>query len=292
MMIQQNITAYLEIPLDRTGSVFLGAEQGEPDEFLHTLGDVLGLECRAADGYAPFCRAILRSENMPYGKNLPKYRKVIRDNGCFNVYPVANGLPVREREAVLLRFMLCGAITMEMLYAPGNFAVFHGSILECGEESILLFGESGIGKSTTRRRWLSEGGSSTSDDAMLCFFDGNDLYARCLPTWSDWSMNGSFSRRYPAAEPRRIKSILWLSRGKESQYISQIPPAVWHAQMMSALMVHAISPVRRFSDTEKTQYLNNIWNFICKVDKKFAPRGLFAHLDFPLKPTLKEEFGK
>ena len=291
-MISQNISAYLEIPLDSTRSVFLGAEQGEPEDFLRTLGDVLGLECRTVDGNAPFCRTVLRSENMPYGKNLPIYRKIVRDNGFFNVYPVANGLPLKEREAVLLRFMLSGAITLEMLHAPGDFAIFHGSMLECGNEAVLFFGESGIGKSTTRRRWLEEGGASTADDAIICFFDNNGLYARCLPTWSNWSLNGSSARRYPVDEPRRIKSVLWLSRGKESQYIAQSPPAVWHAQLMSALVVHCISPMRRFSDEEKTEQLNNIWNFISRLDEKFSQRGLFAHLDFPLKATLAEEFRK
>jgi hypothetical protein len=281
----------LRIPLDLSRSVLVGAEQGIAAGFLHTLADVLTLQCQDPDDSAQ-CRAVLASDRLPAGERGPQFRKVVRETEYFKVFPLINGFADHEQQAVLMRFLFCGAITLENLHFPGEFFLFHGSLLEDGKDAVLLFGESGIGKSTTRRRWLSEGGSSTSDDAMLCFFDGNDLYARCLPTWSDWSMNGSFSRRYPAAEPRRIKSILWLSRGKESQYISQIPPAVWHAQMMSALMVHAISPVRRFSDTEKTQYLNNIWNFICKVDKKFAPRGLFAHLDFPLKPTLAQEFSK
>ena len=289
-MNQQNVKTFLEIPLDNTRRVALGAEQGEPEEFLHTLGDVLGIQCRAAEECAALCRSVLRSENMPYGKNLPMHRKVVREDGFFNVYPVANGFPLKEREAMLLRFMVSGAITMESLYSPGEFAIFHGSMLEYGNDAILLFGESGVGKSTTRSRWLEEGGTSFSDDAMLCFFDGNDFYARCLPTWSDWSMNGSSSRSYPVVSPRRVKSILWLSRGKESQYISPVPPAVWHAQMMSAMVVHSISPMRRFSEQEKARYLDNIWSFICKLDKKFQQRGLHANLNYPLMETLSKEF--
>ena len=162
----------------------------------------------------------------------------------------------------------------------------------CLKTAMTLFCESGIGKSTTRNRWIEEGGTSIADDALLCFRNGDEFYARCLPTWSDWFNNGSSSRRYPINEPRRIKSVLWLSRGKERQYTTSVAPAIWHAQLMSAMTLFSFAAMRRFTQDEKSVYLDHIWNFICQLDKQFAPRGLFAHLDFPLKPTLAEEFSK
>ena len=61
---------------------------------------------------------------------------------------------------------------------------------------------------------------------------------------------------------------------------------------MSAMAVHSNYAMRYFTQDEKSAYLDHIWNFICKIDEKFEKRGLFAHLDHPLKPTLAEEFSK
>ena len=290
-MSNVRLNACLQVPLDCTRFLNLGAEKGHAEKFLCTLADVMELECKAANDNSN-CRAALFSDMQPAGESGLKYRKVQREGEYFKVFPIANDFAERECQAVLLRFLLFGAITLESLIYPGDFTPVHGSMLEDGKDAVLLFGESGIGKSTTRRRWLEEGGTSVADDALLCFFDGNDLYARCLPTWSDWFKNGSSSRRYPVNEPRRIKSILWLSRGKDRQYIDSVSPAVWHAQLMSAMVLHSNYVLHYFTQDEKSAYLDHVWNFICRLDKKFQPRGLFAHLDFPLKPTLAEEFSK
>ncbi len=287
----KDLKANLQIPLDRSRVLLLGAGQGEAELFLNTLADVMKLECVASSANS-CCRAVLLSDIQPAGENGPKYRVAQRRGEHFNVFPVANDFAEKECQSVQLRFLLCGAITLESLLYPGEFFLFHGSLLEDGNDAILLFGESGIGKSTTRNRWIEEGGSSVADDAMLCFFDGDQLYARPLPTWSDWFKNGSSSRRYPINEPRKIKSVLWLSRGRDSQYIAPVQPAVWHAQMMSAMALHSNYAMRYFTQDEKSAYLEHIWSLICRIDKIFQPRGLFAHLDHPLKPTLAEEFRK
>ena len=290
----------MQVPLDQTRFLNLGAGQGEAEMFLRTFADVLGLECNHCNVR---CRAFLDSEDLPSSIRGENYRRLVRENDCVNILFQANApilsknksnysTVLAQSEVIVLRGMLGCAVTYENLYDPGDFVLFHGSLLEDGNEAILLFGESGIGKSTTRNRWIEEGGSSAADDLILCFRDGEDFYARCLPTWSDWFKNGSQSRRYPVAEPRRIKSILWLSRGKETQYTAPAPPAVWHAQLMSAMAVHSNYAMRYFTQDEKSAYLDHIWNFICKIDEKFEKRGLFAHLDHPLKPTLAEEFSK
>ena len=290
-MSEVRSSATLRIPLDKFRSVLIGAEQGMAAGFLHTLADVLTLQCQDTDDSAQ-CRAVLASDRLPAGERGPQFRKVVRETEYFKVFPLINGVADHEQQAVLMRFLFCGAITLENLHFPGDFALFHGSLLEDGKDAVLLFGESGIGKSTTRNRWIEEGGSSVADDAMLCFFDGDQLYARPLPTWSDWFKNGSSSRRYPINEPRKIKGVLWLSRGRDSQYIAPVQPAVWHAQMMSAMALHSNYAMRYFTQEEKSAYLEHIWNFICKIDEIFQPRGLFAHLDFPLKTTLAQEFSK
>ena len=256
-MYDVKCTSALRVPLGSCRSVWLGAEQGNAAAFLHTLADVLAVKCENLNDGTE-CRAVLSSVRLPAGENGPQFRKVIRESRCFKVFPLINDFADYEQQAVLLRFLFCGAVTLENLYAPGDFILFHGSLLEDGKDAVLLFGESGIGKSTTRSRWLEEGGTSVADDALLCFRDGDEFYARCLPTWSDWFKNGSSSRRYPVSEPRRIKSILWLSRGKESQYVSSVPSAVWHAQLMSAMVLHSNYAMRYFTQDEKSAYLGRV----------------------------------
>lgn len=281
---------YLRVPVDNQRFLCLRAEGREAFDFLRTFAEITGLECTTQES-SSFCRAALASENLPPEVRGPHFRRLLRENeGIRILFPEGANGTISEREVVLLRGLLCCAITYENLYAPGEFFLFHGSLLEDGSDAVLLFGESGIGKSTTRNRWIEEGGASAADDAMLCFFDGDQLYARPLPTWSDWFKNGSSSRRYPINEPRKIKSVLWLSRGEDSQYIAPVQPAVWHAQMMSAMALHSNYAMRYFTQDEKSAYLDHIWSFICKIDKTFPQRGLFAHLDFSLKDTLLKEF--
>ena len=190
--------AILQLPLDSGRSVRLGAESGAGSAFLRTLASVLQLECcETAD--LSGCRAVLASQT-PSASKFVRCRRMMRSGEKLVVYPVVRNHPRRESEALQLRALLCGAVALEMLYRPGNFALMHGTLLEEPDGGILLFGTSGIGKSTTRNRYIAEGGVSVADDAVLCYTENGEFFARRLPTWSDWFANGSTSRTYPVSE--------------------------------------------------------------------------------------------
>lgn len=190
-----------------------------------------------------------------------------------------------NRESFLLRECVFSALTMAIYLHDPDMALFHGTFLEENEqEGILLFGESGIGKSTTRMRWLQEGGASCADDALLLFVHDDRYYVRPLPTWSHWLLNGN-DRRYPVRHAFRVREMYWLSRDPERQRIAPAEPARYHCQLLSAMLLHTYSPRRNFSDAETRDLGEKAWEFIRHLDEVFPARTLRAHLDWPLKDT-------
>ena len=93
----------------------------------------------------------------------------------------------------------------------------HCSTLETERGAVLLFGESGMGKSTASRRWRAQGGKCISDDmALLDFSGGDQVYVRRMPTWSacreeknEWN--------YPADEELPLVDVLALGRSKSGR---------------------------------------------------------------------------
>ena len=190
-----------------------------------------------------------------------------------------------HREALLLRECVFAAAAQESFAVSGGMTLFHGTFLEENkEEGILLFGESGIGKSTTWQRWLAEGGTSCADDALLLIENNEQYYVRPLPTWSHWLVNGNV-RRYPVNHPFRVRALYWLSRGAEKQCIVPAEPARYHCQLLSAMLLHSYGLRRTFSAEEIRKFGERAWGFIQKMDHTFPASTFRAHLDFPLKKT-------
>ena len=191
-----------------------------------------------------------------------------------------------NREAFLLRECVCAAITLDCFVNKRDATLFHGTFLEENQdEGILLFGESGIGKSTSRQRWLNEGGTSTADDALYLFAHNGQYFVRPLPTWSHYLANGN-TRIYPVEKTFRVRAIYWLSRDAEKQKIVPAEPARYHCQLLSAMFLHAYGTHRTFSTEEIQAYGELAWDFIQKLGKTFPMQEFRAHLDYPLKSTL------
>ena len=277
----------LNLPLDSVRQVALGAQDSAAEGFLRTLAEVLQLETSVKS--ADQCRAILAGEPFA-GKTAMAYRKLLRKDHRLKVVPVAGTQPQREKESMQLRALLCGGVTLEMLENPGNFALMHGTLLEDPAlGGIVLFGVSGIGKSTTRRRFIAEGGVSIADDALLLFAENGGVFARRLPTWSDWFANGSASRRYPVNEVIKVKTMLCLGRGKDIQEIVAITPAAFHGQLLGAMLLHCQSALHLLRRDEQQLLVSSCWNFVRQLDGFFPHRALLAHLDYPLRELLAKE---
>ena len=276
---QSENICHISIPLNIDGSrsAVIAAADELSATLLQELAKSMDTECNT--GHPADFQVLLQCDPDIIG------RKSLRQGNRIDVHYSPSYLH-DNREAFLLRQCVFSAITMACLADGENFALFHGTFLEeNAEEGILLFGESGIGKSTTYRRWLTEGGSCTADDALLLFYSNGQFYVRPLPTWSHWMANGN-QRIYPVQKAFRVRTMYWLTRDADRQQITPAEPARYHCQMLSAMLLHAYGPHRTFSSAEIMEHGEVTWQFIQRLDRIFPARAFRAHLEYPLKDTL------
>ncbi len=269
---------HVSIPVDLTGErcVTIAATDELSVKLLHELAKSLASECHP--GIPDDCKVFLQCD--PEIKGMCRSRR-----GDSITIQYSPAFVHDNREAFLLRECVYAAIAFESFFNQKGITLFHGTFLEeNAEEGILLFGESGIGKSTTRQRWLNEGGASIADDALLLMAHDGQFYMRPLPTWSAWLSDGN-KRIYPIAQNLRVRALYWLSRDPAKQCIVPAEPARYHCQLLSALLIHSYGPRQTFTTEETMSFGNRSWDFIQLLEKVFPVMEFRAHLDWPLKET-------
>lgn len=109
----------------------------------------------------------------------------------------------------------------------GGPVLLHGALLALPEtgRAVVLFAESGVGKSTASRRFAAQGGTALADDKLLLTFlpDGR-LVAQPTPTWSQLAPGRDISVAFAAPVP--VAAVLMLTRG-EGDRIEEAPEADW-----------------------------------------------------------------
>ena len=279
----------LELPLDFSRRIAVGASGEENCGLLELLAGMPRLECRP--GEARETPVLLDSER----ENCVPVTHSFRWTDCrFDAGRIVQAFrePCREQAArgAAMRLMLNCGYVLELLKGQTPFALFHGALLETAAgDGVLLFGTSEVGKTTSLNRWLAEGGRGTADDEVLVFRQGEEFFCRPLPTWSRCMLEGWDARQYPVAQAVRLRRLLWLTRGERKQEIVPAAPAAWHTHLLSALVLHLYGPLRLFPAPVKRQAGEINWRFIEALDRKFAPRTLKAHLQYPLHETLEME---
>ncbi|MBQ7394064.1 MAG: hypothetical protein IJV89_06935 [Lentisphaeria bacterium] len=276
---KQNKSCFVCIPVSYDGSrkTAIAAADDLSASLLQELAKSLDIKCQS--GMPEEVHVLLQSD--PAVKGMRRLRQGTQYTVLYPPSYIHD-----NREAFLLRECVCAAITLDCFLNKTDATLFHGTFLEENQdEGILLFGESGIGKSTSRQRWLNEGGTSTADDALYLFAHNGQYFVRPLPTWSHYLANGN-TRIYPVEKTFRVRAIYWLSRDAEKQKIVPAEPARYHCQLLSAMFLHAYGTHRTFSTEELQAYGELAWDFIQKLGKTFPMQEFRAHLDYPLKSTL------
>ncbi|MBR2427935.1 MAG: hypothetical protein IKB16_14470 [Lentisphaeria bacterium] len=272
----------LSLPLPGNEPLTIGAEGDRASTLLCQLGEMLCLPIHA--DMPQECRTVLADDPAIKGirRNVENGTVVIRFNPAY----ISN----YEKESYLMRVGVFGAYVLELhLTGRKDFALFHGTLLdEPDNQSILLFGESGVGKSTTRNRWLQEGGSSVADDAILLYHENGKFYARPLPTWSHWLEFGPV-RRYPVMEKRELRRILWLTRGTVQEIVPAERMALYHCQLLSAMTLHCYATMRLFPAAERYRVGDQFWNMVQTLGAVYPAEEFRAHLDYPLHKTIYGE---
>lgn len=163
----------------------------------------------------------------------------------------------------------------------------HGALLASARGALLLCGESGVGKSTTVRRWQDIGGIAPADDLLLLEYGGNGVFAYPLPTWSRGalSLDGAC---FPVRQKYRLTGILGLGRGELKEEVLSLSEAEFFAQIYRSAFFHLLGIARQLPEEERNRLIGSIRNGVEALTSCFQPVALFAHLDGDLKQTLKD----
>ena len=183
--------------------------------------------------------------------------------------------------------LICGA--MNQLFRGGNALLAHGAALETEQGAVLLFGESGMGKSTAATRWRASGGKCISDDMVLLDFSGESVFVRRMPTWSACRESRNLWN-YPSEEELPLHGVLALGRSENG--IDEIVPlseAQFFAQIYRSMFYWNLSFIRTLPEERQQKLANIIRERAQEIAKNFPPRALLSALDGDLLQFLREK---
>ena len=171
-----------------------------------------------------------------------------------------------------------------------NAVLIHGAVLETDHGAVLLFGESGMGKSTAFDRWRMCGGNGSSDDMALLDFSGADgvVRVRRMPTWSA-CREGRNEWDYPAGEELPLAGVFALGRSESGRdEIADLSPAQFFAQCYRSMFYWSLTCARPLPDTLKERLTARIRHQTEIIAERFVPRALKTALDGDLRKVVED----
>ena len=184
--------------------------------------------------------------------------------------------------------MICAGLNA--ILRGENAVLAHCSVLETEQGAVLLFGESGMGKSTASVRWRASGGKCVSDDMALLDFSSTDgeIFVRRMPTWSacreeknEWN--------YPAGEELPLTGVLALGRSESGHdKIVPLSPAQFFAQCYRSMFYWNLFYAKNLPEVKQRLLTDRIRTQTETVTKRFAPQALLTVLEGDLKKVIKE----
>lgn len=193
-------------------------------------------------------------------------------------------------------FYQCFVWRMSLVCACMNAALrgvdallVHCAVLETDRGALLLFGESGMGKSTSFGRWRADGGKGVSDDMAMLDFSGNDgIHVRRMPTWSA-CREGLNEWSYPAGEELPLTGVFALGRSENGcDEIADLSPALFFAQCYRSMFFWNLFYAKNLPDELKLRLTARIRRQTEIITKLFPPRVLLAALEGNLKKIIED----
>ena len=171
----------------------------------------------------------------------------------------------------------------------GKALLVHCATLETDRGAVLLFGESGMGKSTASARWRASGGKCVSDDMALLDFSGKDgVFVRRMPTWSV-CREGRNEWNYPSGEEIPLAGVLALGRSESGHdEIVPIQDAQFFAQCYRSMFYWFISAANALPGGMKERLTKILRTQTEIITGMFPPRALLTALDGNLTDFLRE----
>ncbi|MBQ7730783.1 MAG: hypothetical protein IJT68_02975 [Lentisphaeria bacterium] len=171
-----------------------------------------------------------------------------------------------------------------------NAVLAHCAALETDRGAVLLFGESGMGKSTASARWRANGGKCVSDDMALLDFSGSDgvVRVRRMPTWSA-CREAQNEWNYPAGEELPLAGVLALGRSESGRDgIIPLSPARFFAQCYRSLFYWNLFYAKELPEEKQRILTERIRTQAETITKRFAPRALLPALEGDLKKVIED----
>lgn len=170
---------------------------------------------------------------------------------------------------------------MNALLRGENAALIHCAVLETERGAVLLFGESGMGKSTAFGRWRAAGRKGFSDDMALLDFSGGDgtVLVRRMPTWSACreERNGW---NYPAGEEIPLACVLALGRSESGRdEIVDLSAAQYFAQCYRSMFYWNLVYAKDLPEDRKKILTDRMLRMTELITRRYAPRALLTVLD-------------
>lgn len=290
---KNSTTRQIAIPLHDGRRIVIGTNCKESDVPFCGLEKLLCLEGEGRIG------EILDAEFV-YGKDLPSGRHPLKTGGLTEIaytedwsHVLIAGWKRKPRDPVYYRNYLWQMALvygcMNSILHGGTAILVHCAVLETERGAVLLFGESGMGKSTASARWRASGGKCVSDDMALLDFSGKDgVFVRRMPTWSA-CREGRNEWNYPSGEEIPLAGVLALGRSESGHdEIVPIQDAQFFAQCYRSMFYWFIFATEALPETMKERFAGRVRTMTEKLTGMFPPRALLTALDGNLTEFLKE----
>jgi len=270
---------------DRTEITF-GTHRPEAEFPFAGLGDLLGLavEERPDAAGAPDAELILPEDVKPETQWVERgpctSAAMLPDGGHIQLLCYRRPPSRRRYYRLCIWQMGLGMGVMNAVLRGVKAVLAHCAVLETEGGAVLLFGESGMGKSTAVGRWRAEGGKSISDDtALLDFSGGGEILVRRMPTWSACREKTN-EGNYPSEEELRLIGVLALGRSESGDdEIVELSAAQYFAQCYRSMFYWNLFYQEVLTEPQKRLLAERMGGFTQIITGRFPPRALLTALE-------------
>lgn len=166
--------------------------------------------------------------------------------------------------------------------------LMHGAVLLCpwNQKAVVLFGESGVGKSTCSRRFLSQGGDFLSDDMfILKFMPDGDCFVQPLPTFSGFDV---YDISVKFSNPVQVAGAYQLYRGEDDK-VEAAEPIQWRLWLSSSLNNFLEYPMKWLPlELHRKLFMRQIGGVV-KILKAFGQKRIMGDLGGHVFDHLKND---